>query len=267
MLAPPAPTSATAEPLLGRPTVWIGAAVAASWALTVLLLLAGHGDLVSHHAVVEQLLSAPLAVVTFILVWELMVTAMMLPSVMPVISIVTRVAARGPRPGRTLSVFLAAYFAVWTVFAMAALVGDAGLHWLVHQWSWLHENEHVIPATLLIGAGIFQLTPLKERCLTECRNPLQFVWRRYLPGARAAWDLGLAHAVFCVGCCWALMLVMFALGMESLVLMAVVTGVMVAEKTWRAASRLVPVVSAALIGLGLVVGLAPEALNALPPLP
>ena len=267
MVAPPAPTSATAAPILGRPTVWIGAAVAASWGLTALLLLVGHGDLVSHHAVIEQVLSAPLAVVTFVLVWELMITAMMLPSAMPVIGIVARVAARGPRPGTTLAVFLAAYFAVWTAFAMAALVGDAGLHWLVHQWSWLHENEHVIPATLLIGAGVFQLTPLKERCLTECRNPLQFVWRRYAPGVGAAWRLGLAHALFCVGCCWALMLVMFALGMESLALMAIITGVMVAEKTWRAASRLVPVVSAGLIGLGLLVGLVPEALSGLPPLP
>jgi predicted metal-binding membrane protein len=267
MVAPPAPTSASAGPILGRPSVWIGAAVAASWLLCALLLLAGHGDLVSHHAVVEQVLSAPLAVVTFVLVWELMITAMMLPSAMPVIGIVARVAARGPRPGATLALFLAAYFAVWTAFAGGALLGDAGLHWLVHRWSWLHEHEHLITASLLIGAGAFQLTPLKERCLTECRNPLQFVWRRYAPGVAGAWRLGVAHAMFCVGCCWALMLVMFALGMESLVLMAVVTGVMVAEKSWRSASRLVPVVSAALIGLGLLVGLAPDALSALPRLP
>ena len=267
MVAPPAPTSASAGPILGRPTVWIGAAVAVSWALCALLLLAGHGDLVSHHAVVEQLLSAPLAIVTFVLVWELMITAMMLPSAMPVIGIVARAAARGPQPGATLAVFLAAYFAVWTIFAGGAILGDAGLHWLVHQWTWLHAHEHVIPATLLVAAGVFQLTPLKEHCLTECRNPLQFVWYRYAPGVAGAWRLGVAHAMFCVGCCWALMLVMFALGMESLSLMAVVTGVMVAEKTWWAASRLVPVVSAVLIGLGLLVGLAPDALNGLPPLP
>src|SRR5690606_29214040 len=111
--------------------------------------------------------------------------------------------------------------------------------------------------SVLLLAGGFQFSPLKEQCLSECRSPLGFLRRHYQRGLGAAWALGVRHGLFCLGCCWALMLVMFAVGVGSLVWMVGLTAVMVAEKTTRWGRRLAPVVGVALIALGLLAILRP----------
>ena len=243
-------------------------AVVLCWALAIGLAAAGRSDLVSHDAIIESgRLPLIMAVPAFLVIWQLMTAAMMLPSALPAIGVFGRLARAQARPRAAIGLFLGAYFVVWTAFAAASLAGDSGIHWLVDRWAWLDTHEYLISGLLLVGAGTFQLTPLKERCLTACRNPLQFVWPRYEPGLAAAWRLGVAHARYCLGCCWALMLVMFGVGVGSVTLMAVLSGIMIAEKTWRSGARLVPLVSAGLIGLGAVVIALPSLVAAVPPLP
>ena len=90
-------------------------------------------------------------------------------------------------------------------------------HWLVDHWFWLDTHSWVIGASTFAVAGVFQFSPLKGRCLKQCRSPFSFFVRYYHKGAGGAWRLGLRHGLFCLGCCWALMLIMFGLGVGSLV--------------------------------------------------
>jgi predicted metal-binding membrane protein len=149
-------------------------------------------------------------------------------------------------------VFLAGYALVWTAFAVVAFLADTQIHRLVDNWPWLAVHAWLIGASTITLAGVFQFTPLKERCLKQCRSPLNFFLRYYQPGVKAAWRLGLRHGAFCLGCCWALMLVMFGLGVGSLVSMVVLTGVMVVEKTVPGGQRLKPLIGLALLLLALL---------------
>ena len=213
----------------GGTLIW--SAVAAAWALALLLPAVGHGDLVSHHSVLEGTTPPSFStLLLFLVAWQVMTGAMMLPSSLPMTQLFARVSQGQAHPRRAMVAFLAAYFAVWTGFAVAALAGDAGLHQLVNAWAWLGERPWLIAGSVLMLAGAFQFSPLKERCLDACRNPVQFLWRYYDRGTGAAWRLGVRHGLFCLGCCWALMLIMFGVGMGSLAGMALLTGVMFLEK-------------------------------------
>ena len=162
-------------------------------------------------------------------------------------------AAIALEPRRALLGYLAAYAAVWTGFALLALLGDTAVHAAVGRSAWLGDRPWLISGLALLGAGAFQFSPLKERCLRECRHPLSFLMHHYRRGLRAAWDLGIRHGLFCLGCCWALMLVMFAVGVGNLAWMAGLTGVMLVEKTARWGRRLVPAVGTALVTGGVLV--------------
>ena len=239
------------------------ATVGAAWALMLGILALDRADLIAHDDVLAGIgAGGPLAIVVFLGTWQLMTAAMMLPTSLPMIRAFAVPARRQRRPLATMVAFLAGYFAIWTGFALLALGGDAGLHWLVDRWTWLADRPWVIGGGVLAGAGAFQFSPLKERCLAECRSPVQFLWRHYRPGLQNAWRLGLRHGVFCLGCCWALMLLMFAVGVGSLAWMAALTGVMLVEKTSRYGPRLVPIVGVALLAWGALVLLRPAAVAA-----
>ena len=127
------------------------------------------------------------------------------------------------------------------------------MHAAVDASPWLRAHEWAIGGSVLALAGAFQFTPLKDACLDKCRHPAQFLTRYYERGAGAAFRLGARHGAFCVGCCWALMLVMFAAGVASLVWMALLTALMVHEKTRPAGRRAVPVTGVALLGVASIV--------------
>lgn len=247
-----------------QPTPWpVISVVLGSWALMVLLLATGHTDLLAHHAVLaDHTIPRPATLLLFVVAWQVMTGAMMLPSSLPMVGLFAGASRGQERPRLVLATFLAAYFAVWTGFALVALTFDAGLHALVDRWRWLDAHPQFIAGPILILAGAFQFSPLKERCLTACRNPVSFLWRHYGRGAGRAWNLGLRHGIFCLGCCWALMLVMFAVGVGSIAWMAGLTGVMTIEKTSRSGRRLVPAVGAALLLWGAVVLIHPTWLPA-----
>jgi predicted metal-binding membrane protein len=182
--------------------------------------------------------------------WQVMVAAMMLPSSLPLVRMFAAASAGVPDRGRAMAAFVGAYAAVWSGFGLLAFAGDAGLHALVASSAWMTANDWVIAPSVLLMAGAFQFTPLKDACLRACRHPASFLRRHYRRGPRGAFALGARHGMFCVGCCWALMLVMFAAGAVSLVWMAALTALMVHEKTRPSGARTVPLTGTVLLAAG-----------------
>jgi predicted metal-binding membrane protein len=162
-----------------------------------------------------------------------MTAAMMVPSSLPMIRLFHATARAQPDRGMVTALFLGAYGVVWAGFGVAAFLADAALHRLTEAAPWLQARPWIVSAFVLALAGGFQFSSLKERCLRECRHPGPFLLQHYRRGKRAAFELGLRHGVFCLGCCWALMLVMVAVGAANLTWMALLTAVMVYEKTGR----------------------------------
>jgi predicted metal-binding membrane protein len=165
--------------------------------------------------------------------WALMMVAMMLPSALPMILLHARVArqwdARAvPRP--TL-VFALAYVALWAGFALLAALAQAALVAAggVSAMRLSLGSASAAALVLLLAAG-YQLSPLKRACLDKCRSPLSFVLRGFRPGWRNQLRLGFAHGAYCIGCCWALMALLFVGGVMNLAWVGILTAVVIAEK-------------------------------------
>jgi len=251
-------TTLSSMPIPRRPDlVLVWGMVVAAWVVTMLLVATGGGEyIVNHDAVLErQRFAWPVTIALFLASWQLMTAAMMLPSSMPMMVMFLRVSRTGERRRLRFLTFLLGYFAVWTGFALGALAGDVGVHWLVETLPALAARPWLIGGTILVLAGAFQFSPLKEQCLDACRDPLTFFWKHYIAKSRSAWHLGLRHGLFCLGCCWALMLTMFAVGMGSLVWMTALAGIMVIEKVTRYGHRLATPIGIVLIVWGVLVGL------------
>jgi predicted metal-binding membrane protein len=227
--------------------------IAVAWALAIGGQLGGAAALFHHDALIQGSLPLVVALVVSMLAWQAMVVAMMIPSSLPLIGLFARTSRRQSRPHAAMTAFLGGYALVWTAFGSAAFLFDVAVHASVDAWPWLHRNDWLIGGAVLVLAGAFQFSPLKYACLDSCRGPESFLLRHYDRGVRPALRLGMRHGVFCVGCCWALMLVMFAVGVANLVWMAALTAVMVHEKTRPAGRTAVPVTGAALLGLASIV--------------
>ena len=185
----------------------------------------------------------------YALAWLLMITAMMLPTTLPLLGIFGRVVAARPDAGALMGRVVAGYAIAWLGFGLLAHGADNLLHAGPPDDGWLAGRGWAVGAVVLAGAGVFQFSALKYRCLERCRTPFTFInarWHGRAPG-REALRIGLEHGVFCVGCCWALMAVMFVVGMGSLGWMLVLAAAMAAEKNLRWGKRLrTP------LGLGLI---------------
>jgi predicted metal-binding membrane protein len=235
---------------LPQPTlVW---AIALAWAVAVAAELTGRAQAL-HHDRLAQGGPGWAALGLFLVAWPLMIAAMMLPSSLPLIRLFGRASANQPRPLPAKAAFLGGYAVVWTIFGVAAFLGDLGVHHLVERWAWLAARPALLGGVVLVLAGAFQYSQLKDRCLRVCRHPAGYLQRHYRRGTGAAFGLGAGHGVFCVGCCWALMLVAFAAGVASLWWMAALTALMVFEKTGRQGRRGVRPIGLGLIAMGLLV--------------
>ena len=230
------------------PVRWPWVVIALAWGVALLATLLHERFLIDHHWLIEESgLPWMLAAAVFLASWQVMTLAMMLPSSIPMVNMMTYAARKQPRSRMIITVFLAGYAVIWTAFALVAFTGDTVIHRLVDSSPWLASHAYLIGATTFAVAGIFQFTPLKERCLAACRSPLAFFVRYYRAGVAPAWRLGLRHGLFCLGCCWALMLVMFGVGIGSLAWMAVLAGVMTIEKAVPGGRRIGPWVGIALL--------------------
>ena len=247
-MTPPAATLAPAP--AGRVPAPILAAVAAAWGAAVAVEASGIAGSLHHDSLLEGGPGFGPALLLFLVSWQVMVAAMMLPSSLPLVRMFAAASAGVPDRGRAMAAFVGAYAAVWSGFGLLAFAGDAVLHSLVASSAWMTANDWVIAPSVLLLAGAFQFTPLKDACLRACRHPASFLRRHYRRGAGGAFALGARHGMFCVGCCWALMLVMFAAGAVSLIWMAALTALMVHEKTRPSGARAVPLTGTVLLAAG-----------------
>jgi predicted metal-binding membrane protein len=183
--------------------------------------------------------------------WLLMTVAMMLPTTLPLLVAFRGLSRRRPDGTRLTTYLVAGYLGVWLAFGVVAHLTGLLLVTFARGSSWLTLHPWTISAGVLAMAGLFQLSPLKRRCLEACRTPLGFLlarWRGRRPAREALW-LGVAHGAFCVGCCWALMLVMLMAGAANPAWMLILAAVMGIEKNSRWGTRLTRP-----LGFGLVTG-------------
>jgi predicted metal-binding membrane protein len=233
----------------GVPLPILGA-IGAAWAVAVAAEASGVAGSLHHDALLEGGPSFGPALLLFLLSWQLMTAAMMLPSSLPLIRMFSVASRSAPGRDWALAAFLGGYALVWSGFGALAFLLDAALHGVVAASPWLQAHDWAIAPSVLLLAGAFQFSSLKDACLRACRHPASFLQRHYRRGASGGFFLGARHGLFCVGCCWALMLVMFAAGAASLIWMAALTALMVHEKTRPAGARAVPVTGAALLAAG-----------------
>lgn len=235
------------------PARWPYALVALAWGGALLGTLTGQRYLLDHHWLLEESgLPFVAALLVFVVCWQVMVAGMMLPASLPVMLMMTHAARRQPRTRTVLSSFVMGYGAVWTAFAVVAFTGDSFIHRAVDNWPWLAANSFIIGAGTFTLAGLFQLSPWKDRCLTACRRHMGFFVRYYRPGARSAWRLGVRHGALSLGCCWALMLVMFGIGVGGLGWMAALAAVMWVEQAAPRSRFVAASVGAVLLALAVV---------------
>lgn len=167
------------------------------------------------------------------LMWAIMMVAMMTPSATPMILIFARVnrqrqADQSPVPATM--VFLLGYLMVWLSFSVGATLVQWGLHSTALLSPELISVSPVLGGILLILAGIYQFTPLKHVCLSQCRTPLSFLMTEWREGTRGALTMGVRHGVYCVGCCWLLMTLLFVAGVMNLLWVAFIAGYILVEK-------------------------------------
>jgi len=235
------------------------AVIGLAWLLAIVTEATGSAGAFHHHTLIEDGPPLWVGMPLFVLSWQVMIAAMMLPSSLPFIRIFTQASAARPHVRRARWAFLGGYASVWTAFGMAAFVGDMFIHASVDRSPWLTAHPQVVGGGVLLLAAGFQFSAVKDRCLDVCRHPAAFMLRYYRRGTGAAFDVGRRHGLFCLGCCWALMLVSFAVGVANLPWMALFTALMVFEKTGPGGERGVVPIGAGLAGLGVLVLLGPAA--------
>jgi predicted metal-binding membrane protein len=195
----------------------------------------------------------------FLGVWVVMMAAMMFPSLAPTVALYARMTRDRLAP----LAFTAGYLVVWGAAGLAAFaLARAGGAVAGDVLAWDRAGRWVAGATLIVAA-IYELTPLKDVCLGKCRSPLAFLLGAWRDGRAGSLQMGARHGAWCVGCCWALMAALFALGVMSIVWMAFVAALIAIEKTlpWRRVATYAT--AAILLTLGLLLLAAPDAIPAL----
>jgi predicted metal-binding membrane protein len=177
----------------------------------------------------------PLHSAGVVTMWLVMVAGMMLPTAIPTILAYSDITEAGRTKGEatgSVFFFVAGYLAVWAITA----VGGAWLQEQLHHYALLTpvmiSHSLVLSASVLLLAGLYQFSPLKDACLSACRSPLQFFLTNWRDGHTGALSMGLQHGGVCVGCCWALMAVMYVVGVMNVVCMALLGILMLSEKVW-----------------------------------
>jgi predicted metal-binding membrane protein len=207
--------------------------------------------------------TAPGVLGFYVVTWVVMMAAMMFPSIAPMVLTYARIQRTNRERGRPVVVgatvvFVVGYLVSWTVAGLgfygvlaAARTSDLGpLGW--------EQGGRYVAAGVIVAAGLYQLTPLKQACLRKCRDPFMFLLTSWRSGRPGALRMGIQHGIWCVGCCWALMAVLFAMGIMSIGWMAFIAGLIAVEKVlpWRRIANLG--VASLLLVLGVSIALAPE---------
>jgi predicted metal-binding membrane protein len=166
--------------------------------------------------------------------WSVMMVGMMLPAATPMALLYAQVVRKAARDGSVLpptAVFIAGYLSAWALFSIAATSAQWGLETAALLSPLLVANSPRLGAGLLISAGVYQLTPWKGACLSRCRDPVHFFATHFRPGVRGALRLGFRYGLYCLGCCWLLMGLLFVGGVMNLLWIAGIALFVLLEKT------------------------------------
>lgn len=187
--------------------------------------------------------------------WSVMMVGMMTASAAPVIMLFTGMSEKRDDPGASTNamVFGLGYLAVWVSFSAAAALGQWGLQRQLLLSPDMSMTNSVAAGLILISAGAYQLTPAKRACLRQCQSPLGFLMANWRDGTAGAFAMGLRHGLFCLGCCWALMTVLFVVGIMNLAWVAVLMVFVLAEKLGRIGALVGRAGSVVLIGYGALI--------------
>jgi len=228
---------------------------AACWALIVWQWYTADGT--------DMGLTMGMAAPLFLALWVAMMVAMMFPTAAPMILLFARI-QKGKSARAQASVppwiFVGAYLAVWVAFGVAANATAIGAERLAGRSIWLLNAAPRIGGGMLIAAGLYQLSPLKDVCLSKCRTPMQFVLTSWRDGHAGAWRMGIEHGVYCLGCCWMLFVILFPLGIMNVAAMALITLLIFAEKSSPLSRAAVMLAAVGLIAYGAFILFVPDAL-------
>jgi predicted metal-binding membrane protein len=191
--------------------------------------------------------------VLMFIMWAIMMVAMMVPTAAPMILMFAAVNRRRREQQRifvTTVVFLAGYVVIWSGFAALATAAQWGLHTATLLSPMMVSTNSILGGSLLLAAGLFQWSSIKYACLTQCRTPLGFIMGEWREGRRGAISMGLRHGTYCLGCCWALMSLLFVLGVMNLLWIAALAGFVLVEKVAPGSLWISRLTGLALIGWG-----------------
>ena len=181
--------------------------------------------------------------------WAVMMAAMMLPAAMPMVLTFVNMSSPSGDMARGRS-FVAAYLTVWLVFS----AGAAAAQWVLQRLGWVDpmivSTSSLLTGALLLIAGVYQFSPLKGMCLSRCRTPISFLLGEWRPGVQGAFVMGARHGLFCVGCCWALMALLFVGGVMNLAWVAALSIAVALEKLLPRGDRVAAALGMVLIALG-----------------
>jgi predicted metal-binding membrane protein len=188
--------------------------------------------------------------------WAAMMVAMMTPTAAPmtlVYAAVARKASRQASPVPPAFVFVAGYVVVWALFSVAATAAQKGLEHLALLSSTMASKSSLLGSVLLIGAGLYQLTPIKHACLKHCRAPAHFISQHWRSGPFGAFRMGSRLGTYCLGCCWMLMALLFVGGVMNLIWIATIAAFVLLEKIVPFGEAAGRVVGVTMILIGAVV--------------
>jgi len=210
----------------------------------------GDTEMAAMGMVVDQPWGAGDLLLTFVM-WSVMMVGMMALAALPVLLLFARMHARDDRSmAPAVPSFGLGYLAVWLAFSACATAAQWALHEHALLSSTMATSSTLVAGIILITAGIYQLTPLKTGCLAHCRSPLGFLMSSWHDGAGGAFRMGLHHGIFCLGCCWALMALLFVVGVMNLAWVGVITLFILAEKLGPAGVRVARAGGAILLAFG-----------------
>ena len=199
----------------------------------------------------------------FMAIWIVMMVAMMFPTAAPMILMFSKIyqsRRQQERPFVPTWVFVSAYLLVWSLCGVVAYPLAVGIEQLAAPSMWLMENAARLGGVVLLVAGLYQLSPLKDICLSKCRTPVQFILSSWHDGYGGAFRMGLEHGAYCLGCCWLLFVILFPLGLMNLAVMAFLTALIFAEKALPIGRQISKLAGGGLIVYGVLVMFLPAAL-------
>src|SRR5215213_2235685 len=229
----------------------LGALIALAWLALWIWGQSPYARFLSHHHLGEMRGSG--LILVFVAGWTVMIVAMMLPTSLPLMTSFHTLTRQRIDQGTLLAMLVLGYLCVWTLFGVMIYTGDWIVHQAVEHSIWLQAHAWTLGAMTVALAGLYQFTPLKYHCLDKCRSPLSFImehWRGHHDKAQS-FRLGAHHGLFCVGCCWSLMLLMFAIGVGNLGYMLSLAAVMSVEKNMPWGKKISVPLGVFLLGWGL----------------